>query len=214
MFYRVIISFVVILFASVTNAGIYTCKDQDGNTIYSDNPNAENCVNAEKVNVDSLPPLIKTKPLVYPSATSNTNVGNAADLAYSSIEITSPAAEESIRSNIGDVNINYQSTPPLQLQAGHQYVVTMGGEEVYTGTNNNIALKGINRGTHTLSAKIISAEGKTLIDSPSIQFTLHRYSSLQGGSPAPAPTPSPNPVNPGPNGGGNTGGGIGGRSGS
>ena len=54
---------------SSAQAGIYTCKDQDGNTVYLDTPSSEICPDAEEVKVDELPDLIEVKPLAVPSTT-------------------------------------------------------------------------------------------------------------------------------------------------
>ena len=44
---------VIVLCVVDAQARIYTCKDENGNTIYSDTPTA--CTNAEEIKTDKLP---------------------------------------------------------------------------------------------------------------------------------------------------------------
>lgn len=172
---------VIAMVASSAQARIYTCKDKNGNTVYSDTPSV--CIDAEEVKVDTLPELIKTKPVAVPRSTSSkTNaskqVGNG---GYKSLTITTPSDQENVRSNEGKVLIAFQASPALKSRNGHQYVISVGGKEVYKGPKTSVALENVDRGTHAVTAKIIARNGKTLISSEAVQFTLHRFSSLQGG---------------------------------
>ena len=182
--FRILVMSVLMSYLCTAHSGIYTCKDKDGNTVYADSPDSASCVNAEEV---TLPPLNTSKPLVYPPSTSTDSSASGAGAAgaYSSLEITSPSLQENIRSNEGNINIAYQASPALQAQLGHQYVVTLSGKEIYKGPNSKVAIQGLDRGTHVISAAIISSDGKTIISSPSVQFTLHRFSSLQGNANSP-----------------------------
>ena len=168
-----------------TQARIYTCKDKDGNTVYSDTPITEGCTESKEVKVDSLPTLIETKPLVAPGSTSSNQEASSqiAEGEYSSLVVTTPSAAENVRSNEGTVNIVFESTPLLETRRGYQFVVTMGGQEVYKGTQNSVELKNVDRGTHIITAKIVARNGRTIISSTPVEFTLHRFSQLQGNNP-------------------------------
>ncbi len=172
----------ILICVQLAQARIYTCKDKDGNTVYSDTPIAEGCSESEEVKVDSLPTLIETKPLVTNNSSSSKQ--EASDQVtksdYSSLVITTPSAAENVRSNEGTVNITFESTPLLETRRGHQFVVMMGDKEIYKGTQNNVELKNVDRGTHIITAKIVARNGRTIISSEPIEFTLHRYSQLQG----------------------------------
>ena len=67
----------------------------------------------------------------------------------------------------------------MKTRRGHQYVVTLGGKEVYKGTKSRVSLNNMNRGTHQVKVMIIARNGRTLISSDTVSFTLHRYSALQ-----------------------------------
>ena len=160
-----------------------------------DTPTSDQCTESEEVPEADLPPLIRTKPAPIP-----TNQGKITDRnddqkglnVYDAVTITSPANEESIRSNEGQVIISYASSPALKSRYGHRYVIMLGGAEVYRGTNTSVSLENVDRGTHVVTAKIVAANGRTLASSETIEFTLHRHSILQNRSRALRPNPVPN----------------------
>lgn len=184
---NLLILIVIMMCANSAQARIYTCKDKDGNTVYSDIPEA--CPDAEEVQVDSLPQLIETKPLAVPKSTTTQPTKQETKSSYESLIITTPGDEETLRSNEGNVTITFQASPALKARNGHQYVILLGDKEVYKGTQNSVVLKNVDRGTHVVTAKIVARNGRILIGSESVQFTLQRFSRLQGNFPGTPPSP-------------------------
>lgn len=173
-------SLAIIIFISLcannAQGEIYTCKDVDGKTIYTDTPGE--CANAEEVEVDTLPTLIPTKPLAVPS--SNRNVQKEVEKTpYTELVITSPSNDAVIRDNQGNLTINFRVSPALQSRNGHKYVVTVDGVEVYSGSSTITALKNVDRGTHTIGVKVVAQDGSTKISATPINVTLQRFSALQ-----------------------------------
>ncbi len=159
------------------HADIYTCKDSDGKTVYTDSPDA--CKDAEEVKVDTLPTLIPTKPLATSPRTSTSNNTLAEKNSYTALTITSPSNDSVIRDNQGNVTINFQVSPNLKTRSGHEFVVTLDGTQVYNGTSTITALKNVDRGTHTIGLKVVAADGSTKISATPVKFTLNRFSALQ-----------------------------------
>ena len=168
--------FALIVTANV-QAEIYTCKNAKGETIYTDAPSQ--CVNAEEVNVDALPTLTTTKPVTIPISNQHNNNSEKDKNPYSELVITSPANDATLRDNQGNLTINFRSSPALQTRKGHKYVVTVNGKDIYSGTSTITALKNVDRGTHTITAKIIDPSGKAIISSSPVKATLQRFSALQ-----------------------------------
>ncbi len=164
-------------FASNGQAEIYTCKNAQGETIYTDSPSQ--CVNAEEINVDTLPTLIPTKPVSIPASNQDSNKTDEDKNQYSELVITSPANNATVRDNQGNLTINFRSSPALQTRKGHKFVVAVNGKEIYSGTSTITALNNMDRGTHTITAKIIDSSGKAMITSSAVKATLQRFSSLQ-----------------------------------
>ncbi len=176
----------------VSRSPIYVCKDSEGNKIYLDTPSPELCPEAEEVALEALPPLIRSKPVQVPLSI-DTKPKKAIYAGYESLAITTPAHEESLRENTGKVLVAYQVSPALNEGIGHQYVIMLDNKEIYKGTNTSILIENVDRGTHVVTAKIVARNGRTLVSSESVEFTLHRFSRLQRnplGSPPPPPQPS------------------------
>ncbi len=157
-------------------AEIYTCKDANGNTVYTDSPNA--CADAEEVKTDKLPTLVPSKSL--PTTSSNRNVKREEDKnLYTELVITAPGNDSTIRDNNGNLTINFRVAPALQTRNGHKYVVTVNGAEVYSGTSTITALINVDRGTHTIGVKVVDANGSVKISAAPVKVTLQRFSALQ-----------------------------------
>ena len=173
-------------------ARIYKCVDNDGNTVYMDTPISDQCAESKEVPNADLPALIESKPAAVPTNTGSfsNSSSNKKDINdYNTVTITSPANEESLRSNEGQVIISYAATPALKSRNGHQYVILLGGKEVYRGTNTSVSLENVDRGEHVVTAIIVTANGRTLSSSEPVTFTLQRFSSLHNQNRRVTPTP-------------------------
>lgn len=158
------------------HAKIYTCKDANGDTIYTDSPS--NCANSEQIKVDSLPTLVPSKPLAIPASNRGTKTTEDKN-SYNELQITSPSNDATIRDNNGKLTINFRVAPALQTRKGHKYVVTVNGKEVYSGTSTITALKNVDRGTQTIGVKVVDADGNMKISAAPVKVTLQRFSALQ-----------------------------------
>lgn len=171
-------SIFVVLFvvcASSAQAKIYTCKDANGKTIYTDTPSQ--CANAEEIKEDALPTLVPTKRLVIPA--SNRSKPAEDKSSYSELVITSPLNDATLRDNQGKLTINFRASPALQTRKGHKYLVSVNGKEVYNGTSTITALKNVDRGTLSIGVKVVDADGNAKISATPVSVTLQRFSALQ-----------------------------------
>jgi len=170
----IFIAMLMVCGMSIAHAQIYTCKDKNGNKIYTDSPSQ--CANAEEIKTDALPTLVPTKPLVLPSRNSSANI-DSDKYIYKELEITSPTNDSTSRNNQGNLTINFRVAPGLR--SGHKFVVSVSGKEVYTGTSTIAALKNVDRGTHSIGVKVVDADGSTKISAAPVKVTLQRFSALQ-----------------------------------
>lgn len=89
--------------------------------------------------------------------------------------IIQPELNATIRSNIGDVSVSIDLAPGLR--PGDSITLYMDGKELLKNkTETTFDLSGINRGSHTLRAAVIGADGAELISSKSTIFHLHKVS--------------------------------------
>lgn len=160
-----------LLAAAGALAEAYTWIDDEGVVHYSDRPQ----------------PGAKVIDLGESSTSRNrrtaarTNSSNDADEAdeqatafdYSSIEIASPSAEETLWNIEGTLSVTLALTPALR--PGHQVRVYFDGTpQMVSGTS--FQLQEVYRGVHNLQAEVIDETGKLLIRSRPSRFYVQQNS--------------------------------------
>ena len=150
---------------------IYTWVDEKGNRIYSDVPREGAKELKIQKSTDYSPPEVKSpwpeKPKDEPKK-----------IAYTQFSIVSPINDATIRSNQGSVQVAFDIRP--KLMAGDQIVLMNNGAEVKRSRSPVISLMNINRGSHTLSGKIINRSGQVKATSDSVTIHLHRPTIRRG----------------------------------
>lgn len=186
-FMRTLIYMVLITLASAASADVYRSVDEDGNIIFSDTPSegAEKIELRDAQTVESQP---GTESFEYEPPKSDPPP------RYKGVAITSPQDNEAVRANNGNITIGMSVNP--SLKPGDKLVLTMDGKEIASGRSTSVSLENVDRGTHTLSARVVGRDGKTLASSESVKFHLLRH-SVQHPGPPPGPLnpPRPSPSN-------------------
>lgn len=192
-------------------AQIYTWKDADGNTIYSDRPHPDaKTIELRPTNTVQPPPSSTS------SQSSSASESSGAEIAqgrYRVLDITSPANDESLRSNEGTINLTINTDPPLA--SGHLLRVLMDGslrEEAVAGNGQptqRLSLTNVDRGTHTLRAVVQDARGNVVQASGDVTVHIQRTSVNQPGRTGANQAPRPGNPNPGSGSGGGGGSGAG-----
>lgn len=190
-------------------AQIYTWKDADGNTIYSDRPHPD----AKTI---ELRPTNTVQPPPNPQSSQGDNMsandsGDQQDSgrSYRSLAIASPTDDETIRSNEGTLSLTVNTDPPLS--SGHLMRVVMDGElreEAVAGNGQatqTLNLSNIDRGSHTVAAVVYDARGNVVQSTPPITVHLQRTSVNQPGRTGTNQAPRPGNPNPGAGAGGGSG---------
>jgi hypothetical protein len=100
---------------------------------------------------------------------------------YQSIEIASPAEQETLW-NIGAVlTVRVSFDPPLQ--PGHSFDLVYDGQRRnLTATSPSVTLREVFRGQHTLQAVVLDANGRELMRSPARTFYVQQTSALNPNS--------------------------------
>jgi len=94
---------------------------------------------------------------------------------YENFSIAQPENDGTIRSNEGTVTVGLSLSPALA--AGHSIQVWVDGSKLegeLKGTQ--FTLNQLNRGTHTLEARIVDADGQSILSAPRISFHLRKAS--------------------------------------
>ena len=161
---------------------VYKRVNPDGSVEYSDQP-------TQGAEVMKVP---KGSTFTMPATPSSTaapadSTAEEASASYDSLEITQPMNDKTIRSNEGKLTALARVTP--ELDSNHRFRWNMDGDIVPDVNSPELRLNNINRGSHTLQAEIVDADGKVIISSETITFHLMRYR-------IPTPPPAPKPKAP------------------
>lgn len=150
----------------VCSAEIFKSVDADGNVVYTDAPDSRA--------KEFIPPSMNAIPMPKPEPAKEVEK-KAEPAGYTSLKVTSPTAEQVIRSNPGILNIQLLSKP--KLKTDHFYSVFVDGHMVVRKSNRaSIQIPDINRGEHKVYAVVRDAKGKVLKKSNSVTFHMKRQS--------------------------------------
>ncbi len=185
------------LSVSAAASDVYTWTDEQGNRIYSDQPNPK----STKVEVGPTNSIEPPKPIPAfsePDNSSNSNASSnstANSAGYRSLSITSPADDTAVRANDGNLTLTVSIDPPLRqgslLRAQvdgtlNQQAIPGSGQPTAT-----LTLPNLDRGSHEVSAVIMDTKGQVLLSSEPVTIHVQRTSLNQPGrvgNPNQAPT--------------------------
>jgi len=177
MLKRSFIAFITILAAGVVMAQAYKWVDDDGVVHYSDRPR-EGAVRIELPQSST-----RRAPTPAPARTvSRQSTAAATEEApkafkYESLEISTPAAEETLWNIETILNVSLSVDPALQT--GHRIRVYFDGEsQMVSGTS--FQLEEVYRGIHNLQAEIVDETGKLMIRSRTNRFYVQQ-NAIGGG---------------------------------
>jgi len=162
----------LLLFACQANAEIYKSINADGEVVYSDTATQ----GAERVQMPALPTY--TAPRIPTSTFTPAKEPEKAGI-YKSFVFVSPTNEETIRNNLGILNIETNLTPALQGRLRHRVQFFLNGEPYGTPVGKtSLTMSNLDRGEYTLSASVVDADGKALISTGDTVFYMKRHSIL------------------------------------
>ncbi|MCF6355268.1 MAG: DUF4124 domain-containing protein [Candidatus Polarisedimenticolaceae bacterium] len=152
----------------------YKWVDEKGVTHYdAKKPNRE----AEVITtIDSAPASSRQRPYSFQGSDGDEDdVGRSR--GYSKFTIAKPEQNETIRNTEGVVNVSFFLAPGLHGE--DKIVVTLDGQKLKEKlSSTQFSLKDIPRGTHTLKADIVDADGETLASTGTVSFHLRQTSIL------------------------------------
>lgn len=97
---------------------------------------------------------------------------------YDTVRIVAPSQDETVHDNRGKVTVSVAVSPPLRAGAGDRIALLLDGRVVAKGSDERIALSGVDRGTHALRAEVTASDGSVLIVSAPVTFHMWRASRL------------------------------------
>jgi len=160
------------------SAAIYRTVDAAGNVTYTDQPPpgqtaAKTGIVTEKIEIKT--PNTFDKPQSEPAYEPWLPDIEEAAAGYQSLQITSPAHDESIRENAGNVVVSGDLKPGLKVgDALHLELDGTLNPEPADGFQ--LQLANIPRGTHRIRLVVLGSNGERKIESKEQIFHLQRYS--------------------------------------
>ncbi len=167
------------------SAAIYKTTDKDGNIIFTDIPPKDQSGEIEVSEHSSYAP--PPTPTTAPPAQADAEEDEEAEeevTVYTALQITSPADDEPVRENAGNVTIVVKAEPMVDAGQGHRIEVLIDGQVAGSGAATSISLSNVDRGTHVVTAQVVDADGNILIAAEPITFHMLRYSALMQRRPA------------------------------
>jgi len=158
------------LFAAAAAAAqeAYRWVDEDGVVHYSDRPReGAEIVQLPSPNVATL----RRAPRPSAGAADEDEADDAAATGYTSIEIVSPKAEETLWNIEGVLNVSVALQPGLQ--PGHQVRAYFDGE-MQPVSGASFQLQEVWRGDHNIQVEVVDATGKVMIRSQPSRFYVQQ----------------------------------------
>lgn len=149
-------------------AEVYRSVDEHGNVVYSDQPGQ----GAKKVD---LPEISTYEPKPIPPGTLQPEPQPPAATS-NSVSFVQPGAEETIFDNEGNVAVAVRVEPPLG--PGQRLALQLDDGAPVEVSEPTYQFSGVNRGSHTLQAWVVGANGETIGDQASVTFYLRQASKL------------------------------------
>jgi hypothetical protein len=157
----------------------------DGTVEFSDQP----LPGGEEIELREAP----TIQFVPPSPPGATAVGRQQGAAGSkdsgamAITITSPLPQQTVWFSDSGITASVAVTPALQ--GGQKIVIRVDGKRVASGTGSSFNLGLLYRGSHTLTATIVTASDEVISASPPVTFHVRQHSTIKRTDPLTPPSP-------------------------
>jgi len=150
-------------------AEMYKWVDEEGNISYSDQPPYNG---AEQLDT---PPLATMPATTVPKKKQPAAEETEEATVYTSLNITSPQDDMTIRDNSGNFSISVGIKPALNTAQGHSLSLSMDGKVIKAkSSSSSFSLSNIDRGTHKFMVSVLDKSGKPLRKSKSITIHLFR----------------------------------------
>lgn len=166
----------VLLVPLAAQAAVYRWVDESGHVHYSDQPHQ----GAETVKLPAIT-TYEPQPDETGSGTTATPAGQTAQ--QPGLKIIAPKPAENIWSTAGVVNLSFDLEGGL-ARGQHIAILLDGTGNPLLSPSLNFRFNNLDRGSHTISAWVVDADGNKVGATRSVTFYLHRTAK-----PAKSPTP-------------------------
>lgn len=175
MLMRTILSILAVLVAGVALAQAYRWVDEDGVVHYSDRPE-EGATEIQLPQANRPSQNIRRPATAQPAFSQPASTAPAQTFSYESIEISSPAAEETLWNIGGVLDVTLAVQP--SLQPGHRVRVYFDGTPQIV-SSLTFQLQEVYRGEHNLQAEVLDEYGNLMGRSQPSRFYVQQNSIIR-----------------------------------
>ncbi len=150
---------------SVQAEKVYKYTDEDGNTVFTDEPTK----GAEELDVKP----VATVPAIPVPKTNPNGKKDEKSFEYKEVKITSPQADENFINNGGSVNVSVSLTP--SLRAGDTVQLYFNGIPKSEPVRSTFfPFENLDRGTYAVTATVQDKDGNVVGKSENVSFHVRR----------------------------------------
>ncbi len=169
-----------LLLGGIAQAAIYKSTDAQGNVVYSDSPTK----NAKAI---ELPPLAIVPSLSAEQiAQANAMKAKTAAVQNYQLSFAQPANDQTVRKP-DSITVQLNVTPALAN--GDHVTILLDGTVVANGSAATISTESLDRGAHSITARIMDTKGKVLKEA-STTVTVHQITQNSPANQANKPKPA------------------------
>ena len=164
--FAVLVVVATLLLPKAGTAGVYKYLDENGRIAYSDKP----VDGAKKMKLQRSP----TPPAEDEASEEELSEDNEEQevTSYKALKLLNPTQNKVVSDRSGSVQVILLPSPRLSSQ--HQLIINVDGKDISRGRHANLNLANVHRGSHTVSGRIVDADGNVMIESPSVTFHVRR----------------------------------------
>jgi hypothetical protein len=167
-------------------AEVYKTVDKDGNVIYTDQPPEPDAKPMELPGLSVIGSLPGPAPAAGSSAEQTEDqVTDIRELrrGYKDFRITSPTQDEHIQGSGNSVTLSWDAR--YALQPGMAVIFTLNGTDLEPTVNPSVSLQEIDRGEHTVSARLVDSQSRIIARASPVTFFMRQWSQNFGRRPTP-----------------------------
>lgn len=149
-----------ILVANVSVAAVYKSVDANGNVVYSDEPSK----NAKEISLPPISIVPSLTPVDLARASTVQDPTPQPRVTQYQLSFVSPLPDQVIRKP-DSVNVTVNSVPALAN--GDVMTILLDGVVIANGNSATVSTENLDRGTHSLAARVMNANGQVVNQSSS-----------------------------------------------
>jgi len=174
--------------AATAAAQIYKTVDENGNVIYTDQPPDPDAKPVDLPTLSVIESVKAPEPVeseqVEPGEEAVTDIRELRR-GYRDFQITKPAQDEYIEGTGNAVTIVWDTR--YALQPGMMVIISLDGTRLEPTVTSAVTVQQMDRGEHTVSAKLVDAQMRVIADASPVTFYVRQFSQNFGGPARPAP---------------------------